>query len=312
MTVEEERPSRMRRLLWITGAVVYGVGALVLLSIWRMPVDSVLRSVETMVLTRSGHTVQFGHGSVGWTGGLRIESVDAEIRTPGASIPVEVDAIEIQPQWISTMLGRVGARVDASVYGGSLELWARAARWDPGRLSQATARLTDLDLSVVTALQSLLGGRVQGVAQLAAELAVEGPEPNQWHGRAGLQVTNLDMQNVALGGLTVERLPLGRVDIELEIPDGVGEAQIRRCEIGGAEVELTATGRVVLAPDPARCRLEVQARLRLSGQTRETLGEALSLMGFAADEQGWTQIALSGTLLQPRANAARLGGATGP
>src|SRR5262245_21398565 len=101
MTADDARPSRMKRFLWIAGAVVYGIGALVLLSIWRMPVDSVLRSLETMVLTRTGHTVQFGHGSVSWTGGLRIDSADAEIRTPGASIPVEVDSIEIHPQWIS-------------------------------------------------------------------------------------------------------------------------------------------------------------------------------------------------------------------
>lgn len=306
MSPEEAHPSRFKRALWMVGALVYAAVALVLLSVWRMPIDSILGSVSSTVLSRTGHTLQFGPGTIRWSGGLRIDSLEAQIRTAVATIPIELDAIEIRPHWISTLLGRPGARIDAAAYGGKLEAWGRSARWEPGTLSQATMRLSEVDLSTVTALQALLGGRVRGIAQAAVELTVDGPEPNQWRGRGGAQISELDMQNVTLGGLTIERLPLGRVEVELEIPPEVGEAQIRRCEIGGAEVELTASGRVVLARDLARCRLEAQARVRLTGQTRETLGEALTLMGFAADEQGWTQIALSGTLQQPRAASARL------
>ena len=162
-------------------------------------------------------------------------------------------------------------------------------------------------LDDVAPLAALTEGRVAGTVDGALELQLDGPEPSQWHGNLRISALGLDLRNANLGGLTLERLPLGHADLELELPAGTGEVRVQSCEVTGTELELSASGRVILAPELARSRVELSGRLRVTGQTKENLGDMLSLLGYKADEQGWLDVSVGGTLWSPRASPSRSG-----
>lgn len=300
MSREPQSGSRWRRALAFVAAWLYLGTATAALVLLRFPLDRVLASATLQIERQGGPRLEVGPARLGWLFSVFLEGLQAELRLPRGPATLELEQIEVHPDWGSVVFGRPGVWVRAAAYGGRVELEAKATDRTATRLESARIVVEHVDLSTAGVLEQLSGGRFQGLVEAAAELDVAGPAPADWRGHGRILVAGLDLQNVALGGLTMEHLPLGRAEVELEIAEGSAELRLVRCEVSGSEVEIVATGRVVLAPDPTRSRLEIQVRLRLSGRTLETMGDAVSLMGFPPDESGWLRLTVAGTLNNPQ------------
>jgi type II secretion system protein N len=298
---ESDAPEHWARR-WASGvgALLYLGSALAVLVLLRLPVDRILAAAFRAVEQRGGPRIDSDAARLRWNGRLHISRATVGVRIQDKPVPVELESLELVPEWTSLILGSPAARVRGEAYGGRMAVRAQAGSRALQRLQRVEAELRSVSLDAVEVLAALTGGRIRGTVDAALDVRLDGVEPATWSGGARLSAVGLDLQNSNLGGLTLERLPLGRAEVELELAPGSGEVRLRRGEISGPEVELMAAGRVILDAELGRSRLDLSARVRLSGRTRANLGEALGLLGYTPDEQGWIEVSLGGTLQSPR------------
>jgi type II secretion system protein N len=283
-----------RRGATTAAAVAYLVAATVLLSVWRMPLQELLEAGAQRLRAATGHSVHLGPARLGWSGRLGIEGVHAELSSGARKVPVVLESVEVTPAWLRTLLGRPAARLDASAYGGEVSVSVQASDLGLTRARSVSIRLEGVDIAGIEALAVWLGGQSQGICSARVELEMKGPQPEDWKGSCLLSADGLHLTGVGLGGLTLERLPLGSVQIELELLEDGASVQIRRCETRSPELEVSCSGSIELARDVQQSQAQIFIQARLMGQLEMSLGELAGVRGYVPDERGWLRVSVSG------------------
>ncbi|HYL58501.1 MAG TPA: type II secretion system protein GspN, partial [Candidatus Acidoferrales bacterium] len=214
--------------------------------------------------------------------GVRLTST----RSNPPSLLIESPAVRIAPSIVSLLMFHPGVRVNASIYDGVVNLALRqnghATTVDCEFDGVNLAREHSFERSGVSAT-----GILSGHTQLL--LSSGGLED----GNGGGELNGSAMTIAPGAGIPVIRL--GRAHAQFKL-DG-GKLTIQEFKTSGGDLEVSATGTILLAPDAAQSTLDVQFTLVPSPAAASQLA---TLFAMLPHPPGTRPYQLSGSLSAPR------------
>lgn len=324
------------KALEIVGYAGFFVVCFGLFAYWTFPYDRLGSFIENKVAeSGSGYTIRIGEISPYWGTGLELTRVT--LRKQNADEVAQVDAnseakkeddafrireARVRLGILAALIGNRKVSFDAELEQGEIE----GTFTDSGDQKHLDATLTSVDVGKLGLLDSVISLPVKGTAEGDFDLTL-GKEPTKSNGTAKLRIRNLTLGDGvaklkvgAMGGLTIEPVEAGTVNIELDVKDGVGT--VKKLTNDGKDIELEGSGEVRLTEPLSRSRFDVLLRLKIKDAYREKSERTKTLMSLldgmsvpqvrsAKTPDGSFQYRLAGTAAGLRAipaGRARVGG----
>jgi type II secretion system protein N len=306
----------------------------VLFAYWTFPYDRVTNYLADAVeKSGGGYSVEIGDLDPYWVTGVEVENV--LLTKVGALPSAAAEEKKSEPSFrIRDARARLGIwpllfgnralNFDAELEQGQIE----GKYEDRGESKRVDATLAKIDLSKVGLLASLIDLPFKGElgGNIGLELAAESAKTA---GRAELTMRDLvigdgkaKLKIGAMGGITIDPIEVGNVNIELDVKDGVGT--VKKLSADGKDIELTGSGEIHLSEPLSRSRLDLLLRVKFTDAYRNKSdrtkamfalldGSAIPQVRSAKTPDGALQFKIVGAVATARAlpsGRSRAAGAT--
>ncbi len=299
MKSESEAGVRSRKFFWFLAGSLYLFVATGLLSLWRLPAKEMVQMAEVNLEKRPGWSLDVGAAGVGWLGSLWARGVS--LKAPWQKERLQFSQIDAGPSWWGLLWGTpVADAIFLPVSGGRVEIRASFSGLREPRLGGLSLEASRLNLMELAAAAGLPGGRILGQLQGSGRWELGSRAVETWQGAFEVSARGVVLEGISLGGLRLDRLGMGAVELRGRLEKGSGILLLERGRVSGSDVELQASGQVVLSQRLSMSRLDLEIRLKLAGQAKVTYEEILDLMGYRRGGTGWIEMSLGGTLERPR------------
>jgi type II secretion system protein N len=323
------------KLLPIAGYAGLFFAAFFLFCYWTFPYERVaLYLVDQVAKSGRGYTLEIGELSPYWLSGVELTNVT--LRKPETQLPVvpagkdkpaapsgiQIRDVRARLGIFALLFGKKSVNFDAAFDEGEME----GTVSDDGETKHVEATLDKVDLAKFGALEALLSLPVKG--SLSGDIDVTlGKDPKNTVGTVKLTLGGLTVGDGkaklklgSMGGLTVDPVEAGNVQIELDVKDGLGT--VKKMSADGKDLELKGSGDVRFADPVGRSRVSVLMAVKFTDSYRNKssrtkamfslLDSGMPEVNAAKTPEGALQFRLVGTLASVRAlpqGSARLGGA---
>jgi type II secretion system protein N len=314
--------NRQILLSW-SGYALFFVVCFVLSAYFTFPYERVRDVLVTKVASSGtpGQKLSIGELGPHWLTGVALTSVKLErsAGTPGAPpSSLAIDKLSVNASAWALMFGGVGVHFDARVGKGEVEGRYDAKKEGP---AHTQAELDALDIGKL-GLGSMLGMPIAGAASGTVDVTLS-DQTAETQGSIDLRIEGLrigdgkaKLQIPGMGGLTLETIDAGTLQLKLAIKEGV--ATIERLEAKGKDLELSGSGSVRLVRQVAQSRADITLAIKFekaytqrSDRTKAMfdLINSNPLIKRATGADGKIRFTLAGTLENLRSAPAGPGAA---
>ena len=328
----------MTREKWlpIAGYTSLFFAAFFLFCYWTFPYERVAAYlVDQVAKSGRGYTLEIGGLSPYWLSGVELSNVtlrkaETELTAaapmgkdkPATPSGIKIRDVRARLGIFALLFGKKSVNFDADFDEGEIE----GTVSDDGETKHVQATLEKVDLAKLGALESLLSLPVKGSLNGDIDLTL-GKDPKNTVGAVNLTLRGLTVGDGkaklkvgSMGGLTVDPIEAGNVQIELDVKDGLGT--MKRMSADGKDLELKGSGDVRFAEPVGRSRVSVLLAVKFTDSYRNKssrtkamfslLDSGMPEVNAAKTPEGALQFRLVGTLSSIRAlpqGSATLGGA---
>lgn len=269
------KKSLRKKILLYAGYTGFFLFCFVLFAYWTFPYDR-LRDYIVQEVERpagpdgqrrpSGVELEIAELSPSWVTGVDLEGVRV-VKHPddpeGSPIEITLDEVSARVGLFALLGGEVDVSFDATVGGGTIE----GVYQDTETRTHIEAELDQVQLRQLGIAKSLIGLPVGGLAdgQVLLDISDENSETG---GNVDLTVDNLQIGGGQVpvpgmsSGLTVERIDAGKLEIEMNVDEGV--ARVDKLESDGDDLEIQGSGTIRLMRPLKMSRLDLLLRVAFS------------------------------------------------
>jgi type II secretion system protein N len=293
---------------------------------WSFPYERLAAFlVDKVAESGSGYTLEIGGLAPYWLSGVELEDVQvrkqasAALATPpsddakGAPVDpaIKIQSARARVGLLSLLTGSRDVSFFAQLGTGAVE----GTYEEDAEAKTLVAKLSKVDLAKLGLLESIVPLPMKGTLTGDFDLTL-GAQPSKTAGSIKLAVQQLTMGDGkaklklgAMGGLTIDPISAGALNVEIDVKDGVGT--IRKLSTNGSDLKLDGSGSVRFVQPLARSRLDLTLKIALtdayknkSARTQamftllETSGSPQVAAAKAAD--GSYQLRLLGTFASVR------------
>lgn len=290
-------PSKRKKVLLYAGFVAFFFASFLLFAYWTFPYhrvrDFIVQEVERPkgpdgTRRPSGVQLHIGSLSPSWITGVEAEDVRV-VQQPDEpdSAPIEITLEEVSARVgvFALLGGATDVSFDVTVGGGTID----GVYEDSEELTHIEAVVEEVQLRQLGIFTSLVGLPVAGIMNGEVDLTVANDNA-QTDGRVALTVDGLQIGGGQVpipgmsGGLTVERIRAGKLEVELTVEDGV--ARIQKLASNGDDLQIEGSGTVRLMRPLKMSRLDLMLRVAFSDDYRNRSDHTrrlFSAMDFVPD-----------------------------
>jgi type II secretion system protein N len=277
-----------------------------LFAYWSFPYQRLAAFITDKVNeSGSGYTLEIGGLSPYWLSGVELEQVQIRktaaeaLATPAGETPKPSQAIQIETAQariglFSLLLGTRSVNFSAELGSGTID----GKYTEGGEDKKVVAELDGVDLAKFALLESLVSLPMKGVLKGEFDLTL-GKVPTQTQGSVKLGIDKLvigdgkaKLKLGSMGGLTIDPIDAGAVDVDIDVKDGVGV--VRKLAAAGSDLKLNGTGDVRFAQPLARSRLNVMLKLNLTDAYKNKSNRTKAMF-MMLDSGGSPQVAAAKT-----------------
>lgn len=269
---------RKKVLLYLAYTGFFGA-CFALFAYWTFPYDR-LRDFIVQEVERprgpdgqrrpSGIQLSIGDLSPSWVTGVDLEEVTV-IKQPdepdGRPVEITLDEVSARVGLFAALGGSTDLSFDATVGGGTIE----GIYVDEEETTHIEAKLDRVQLRRLGIMNSLVGLPVAGRANGTVELTIA-DDNSQTDGSVSLSIDGLTIGGGQVpipgmsGGLTIERIRAGTLELSMEVEDGV--ARLQKLESNGEDLQIGGSGTVRLMRPVEMSRLDLMLRVSFSEDYR--------------------------------------------
>jgi len=328
----------MKREQWLPVAGYAGLffAAFFLFCYWTFPYDRVAAYlVDEFAKSGKGYTLEIGELSPYWLSGVELTDVtlhkpETVLTTtlgagkdkPAAPAGIKVKEVRARLGLFALLLGNKSINFDAEFDEGAID----GSVSDDGDVKHVQATLEKVDLGKLGVLEALVSLPFKGTLNGDIDVTL-GKDAKNTVGTVNLTLGGLTIGDGkaklkvgSMGGLTVDPIEAGNVQIELDVKDGLGT--VKKMSADGKDLVLKGSGDVRFADPVARSRVSVLLAVKFTDSYRNKsprtkamfalLDSGMPEVTAATTPDGALQFRLVGTLSSVRAlpqGSAQLGGA---
>ncbi len=264
------------RILTLLGYNTFFWVAFWLFAYWTFPYERLAAYLMDKVNERSGgYTLEIGSVSPYWLTGVEFENV--RLRKGAADAPAPTSASQGAAARADGAIKVASAHARLGLFalltgGRSVSFGADLGQGgidgsyrEDGVERQLVADLSKVDLGKLGVLESLVSLPMKGSLTGQIDLTM-GKEPTKTSGQVQLTIQKLTIGDGkaklkvgTMGGLTVEPISAGDVQLDLDVKNGVGN--VRKLSASGPDLKLEGSGEVRFAQPVARSRINILLRL---------------------------------------------------
>jgi type II secretion system protein N len=249
------------------------------------PAGILKNRLEQEALTRAHTEVHIGQLALDFPPGILGKQITWDTGNP--QVPtVQADSLSLSPIWYSLFTTNPGVDLRAELMGGTLRCQYR-------RKGAVEAKLTGL-----TFAEPVVAGSALKVAGTVKEGSLTGAFPLRPTTTTRLSLVLDQLRLTGLEGLGVAggTLSLGTVTLE---GSGLGNSfRVEKLASTGGNLEVSGSGTILLADQPARSRINLNLALRPSPSLDKSVRDMLDLF-FKPPRDGAYRFQLTGALLRP-------------
>ena len=297
---------------------------------WTFPYERVAAYlVDRVQRSGKGYALEIGDLSPYWLTGVELTNVrlqklgaepaapvtpaakgKADKAKPPAPSGMHIRDMRARLGLLALLTGDKTINFDAELEAGAIE----GSFADSDELQHLDVTLEEIDLEKSGALASLISLPAKGKMNGDIDLTV-GKDPKQTEGTIALKLAGLTLgDGVAklkvgsMGGLTVDPIEIGNLNVEIEVKSGVGT--IKKISSDGKDLELSGSGDVRFADPLGRTRLSVLLRAKFTDNYRNKSSRTRAMFSLldsgmpeanaAKTPDGALQFRVAGTLSSPR------------
>jgi len=230
-------------------------------------------------------SITFAHADIEFPAVLLASQVRI---TPEGPIETELvfDSVSFSPK-LSTLIGQPAIDFEALSKEGSLSGSAGAN----GQLSLVIG-----NFSFNEPVQGFSSLRLEGTVRSARLHSYLDPEPDK-ASTLTLEAENLAVTGTRSAGFSMDRVDLGRLDLQLE---GTGRNfTVRQATLSGGAIEAEVNGRLLLGQTVASTRLNLSAELRPTSRLDPSLRSMFDLIGSPGKDGSSRAMTIRGSLARP-------------
>jgi type II secretion system protein N len=324
-----------QRILMLAGYNAFFWVAFWLCAYWSFPYQRLAAYITDKVNeSGAGYTLEIGALSPYWLSGVELEQVQVRktaaqaLATPskdeqGKPTPtqaIKIDSAQARLSLLSLLTGTRSVNFTAELGEGEID----GNYSEDGDDKKVVATLSDVDLAKFALLESVVSLPMRGVLEGEFDLTL-GKQPTKTQGTVALSIDKLvigdgkaKLKLGSMGGLTIDPIDAGKVEVELDVKDGVGA--VKKLSANGKDLKLSGSGDVRFAQPLARSRLNVVLKLALTDDYKNKSSRTKAMFALlegggapqvsaARTADGSFQLRLSGLLSSIRALPA---GQAGP
>ncbi len=291
------KPSLRKKILLYAAYVGFFFTCFVVFAYWTFPYDR-LRDFVVQEVERpkgpdgqrrpSGVQLSIGELSPSWVTGVELEDVTV-IKQPedadGRPIEITLEEVSARVGLFALLGGTTDVSFDTTVGGGTIE-----GEFEEGEeLTRLEAEVEQVQLRQLGIMNALIGLPVAGVADGTVSLTIA-DDNSQTDGEVALTVDNLQVGGGQVpvpgmsGGLTVERIRAGKLEVAMDVEDGV--ARIQKLQSNGDDLQIQGSGTIRLMRPLKMSRLDLLLRVAFSDGYRNRSDHTrrlFSAMDFVPD-----------------------------
>ena len=290
-------PVTRKKVLLYAGYGAFFLASFLLFAYWTFPYGR-LRDVLVQEVERpkgpdgnrrpSGIQLEIVSLSPSWLTGVELEGVRI-VKQPdepdGNPIEITMEEVTARVGVLAALGGTTDVSFDATVGGGTIE-----GRYEEGEEStQIETVIEDVQLRQLGIMSSLVGLPVAGIVN--GEVALTVADDNaQTDGEIGLTIDGLQIGGGQVpipgmsSGLTVERIAAGKLELAMNVEDGV--ARIQKLESNGDDLAIEGSGTIRLMRPLKMSRLDLMLRIAFADAYRNRSDHTrrlFSAMDFVPD-----------------------------
>ena len=283
--------TRLKKTLFWTGLLIYGLLLSLQLTLYRLPADKLLGKAFTLFTGTetllSAETVSFS-----WPLSYDLERITLEADwTQGVSTD-RIDSLTLCPEWLRIFSGSIPLKTKMNVARGQVESRVGVPFISRGYLDAkgSAIHLEDLSLAEIL-LDRRMSGEVEGELRLTGDVRF----PTGLNGRGMLRATDGSLETkLPLAGLRT--VPFQSISVFFIIQKGV--LSLNDGKIAGPAISGTFSGQVQLNDTVSRSLLKLTANLTPGPSLNENVLARKFLSSLAAEGEPIT-VHLGGTLGSP-------------
>jgi type II secretion system protein N len=236
--------------------------------------------------------------------GIDARNVRLEDRT-GARLAADEVAVTLRP--LPLLIGRRSVAYDVRLWDGRITGTADLS----GAERRVTAKIDDVELARAAPLRKAAGVELVGAVRGTIDMTLPEDPQGKPHGAAVLAVKGAGVNGGQLpipsmgGGLTLPKIGLGEVHVDLDLTDGKGT--FKRLEAKGGDAELSTEGlsftwqpRLEYAPLSGKARVKLADAFWSSSGTAAFRSVAEMVLASAKGPDGAYRFQVLGSLGHPQ------------
>lgn len=276
--------SRWRaKLAALLGLCLFMLGLIVGIYLF-FPAETLRQRIVQELETKAGMQVQIKQLALYPL--LTVAAGQASVDIPGLAEPLQIESVQLAPQWLSLLSKDPGARLQASLMNGTVN-----AGWHKSGLLRAEAVDLRFDVPVLTPFQFNLSGTLSR-AFLATNPRLD---PNT-ETQVSLQLADVKVVGLEMFNAREEGISLGDIFLQL---DGKGRVlRIKALTVKGGLLDVAGEGTLMIGRTAATSRIRLALQLRPDPNADSDLTSLLALAG-QPEADGRYLMQLTGTLAQP-------------
>jgi type II secretion system protein N len=304
---------------------------------WTFPYERIAAQlVDQVAASGKGYSLEIGSLSPYWLSGVQLNDVvlrkDAlePVPAPAAGDNAKAPDRALRVREAHARVGIFGLLFGSRKvsFGAALESGEIEGSYQGNsELHSVSAKLDQVDLAKLGLIEAVLQVPVQGTLSGDIDIALA-QDPKLTQGSVKLELAKLvvgdgkaKVKVGGLGGLTLDPIEAGNLELELDIKEGVGV--LSRMASDGKDLKLKGSGDVRLGTPVGSSRLSLLVNIKFTDMYRNKSPRTQAMFGLldnagapqitaAKTADGALQYRLSGTLSSPRPIPEGAGGARAP